>query len=160
MKLSTKNLTTKHLTTKHLTTKNLTNLNKVASEVHRKYVAGTHVGEYASKEDIVGELSLNDVEDILCLHIHGLNGAEMSKRFGVPPHTLYNICSRKQYRKLNISFQKSKKKIRGKMVFEYDKEKVIEHFKNMPKELQSLSNGVLLEERLTMVTKILKSEMY
>lgn len=46
------------------------------------------------------------------------------------------------------------------MVFEYDKEKVIEHFKNMPKELQSLSNGVLLEERLVMVTKILKSEMY
>lgn len=46
------------------------------------------------------------------------------------------------------------------MVFEYDKEKVIEHFKNMSKELQSLSNGVLLEDRLTMVTKILKSEMY
>ena len=46
------------------------------------------------------------------------------------------------------------------MVFEYDKEKVIEHFNNMPKELQSLSNGVLFEERLVMVTKILKSEMY
>ena len=46
------------------------------------------------------------------------------------------------------------------MVFEYDKEKVIEHFNNMSKELQSLSNGVLLEERLAMVTKILKSEMY
>ena len=37
---------------------------------------------------------------------------------------------------------------------------VIEHFNNMPKELQSLSNGVLLEDRLVMVTKILKSEMY
>ena len=32
------------------------------------------------------------------------------------------------------------------MVFEYDKEKVIEHFNNMSKELQSLSNGVLFEE--------------
>ena len=51
-------------------------------------------------------------------------------------------------------------KVRDKMVFEYDKEKVIEHFKNMLKDLQSLSNGVLFEERLTMVTKILKSEMY
>ena len=29
----------------NLTTKNLTNINKVASEVHRKYVAGTHIGE-------------------------------------------------------------------------------------------------------------------
>ena len=29
----------------NLTTKNLTNINKVASEVHRKYVAWTHVGE-------------------------------------------------------------------------------------------------------------------
>ena len=46
------------------------------------------------------------------------------------------------------------------MVFEYDKEKVIEHFNNMSKELQSLSNSVLLDERLVMVTKILKSEMY
>ena len=46
------------------------------------------------------------------------------------------------------------------MVFEYDKEKVIEHFNNMPKELQSLSDGVLLDERLVMTTKILKSEMY
>ena len=36
----------------------------------------------------------------------------------------------------------------------------IEHFSNISKELQSLSNGVLLEERLVMVTKILKSEMY
>ena len=36
----------------------------------------------------------------------------------------------------------------------------IEHFNNMSKELQSLSNGVLLDERLVMVTKILKSEMY
>ena len=36
----------------------------------------------------------------------------------------------------------------------------IEHFNNMSKELQSLSNGVLLEERLVMVTKILKSEVY
>ena len=34
----------------NLTTKNLTNINKVASEVHRKYVAGTHVGEVFSKE--------------------------------------------------------------------------------------------------------------
>ena len=73
---------------------------------------------------------------------------------------LCKIYRRNVFRNLNISFQKSKKKIRGKMVFEYDEEKVIEHFNNMPKELQSLSNGVLLEERLVMATKILKSEMY
>ena len=148
------------LSTKNLTTKNLTNINKVATEVHRKYVAGTHVGEYASKEDIKGELSLNDVEDIICLHIYGLHSAEMSRGLGISLHVLNNIYNRKQYRKLNISFQKSKKKIRGKMVFEYDKEKVIEHFNNMSKELQSLSDGVLLDERFVMVTKILKSEMY
>ena len=144
----------------NLTTKNLTNINKVASEVHRKYVVGTHVGEYASKQDIVGELSVNDVEDIICLHIYGLHSAEMSRGLGISPHVSNNIYNRKQYRKLNIPFQKSKKKIRGKMVFEYDKEKVIEHFKNMPKELQSLSDGVLLDKRLVMVTNILKSEMY
>ena len=40
------------------------------------------------------------------------------------------------------------------------KNEVIEHFNNMSKDLQSLSNGVLLEERLVMSTKILKSEMY
>mgnify|MGYP003599013932 FL=1 len=34
----------------NLTTKNLTNINKVASEVHRKHVVGTHVGEVFSKE--------------------------------------------------------------------------------------------------------------
>ena len=34
----------------NLTTKNLTNINKVASEVHRKYVAGTHSSEVFSKE--------------------------------------------------------------------------------------------------------------
>ena len=139
----------------NLTTKNLTNINKVATEVHRK-----HVGEYASKETIKGELSLNDVEDIICLHIYGLHSAEMSRGLGISLHVLNNIYNRKQYRKLNISFQKSKKKIRGKMVFEYDKEKVNEHFNNMSKELQSLSDGVLLDERLVMVTKILKSEMY
>ena len=47
----------------NLTTKNLTNINKVASEVHRKYVSGTHTGEYASKENIKGNLSLNGDED-------------------------------------------------------------------------------------------------
>lgn len=143
-----------------LTTKNLTNINKVASEVHRKYVAGTHASEVFSKEKCGKKYSKEDVENMICLHIYGLHGAEMSRGLGVSQHVLNNIYNRKQYRNLNISFQKSKKKIRGKMVFEYDKEKVIEHFKNMPKELQSLSNGVLLEERLMMVTKILKSEMY
>ena len=34
----------------NLTTKNLTNINKVASEVYRKHVVGTHVGEVFSKE--------------------------------------------------------------------------------------------------------------
>ena len=144
----------------NLTTKNLTNINKVASEVHRKYVAGTHVGEVFSKEKCGKKYSKEDVENIICLYIYGTNSVAMCSELGVHPHTIYNIYNRKQYRKLNISFQKSKKKIRGKMVFEYDKEKVIEHFNNMSKELQSLSNGVLLDERLVMTTKILKSEMY
>ena len=144
----------------NLTTKNLTNINKVATEVHRKYVAGTHVGESFSKEKCGKKRSKEDVENIICLCIYGTNSVVMCSGLGVSPHTIYNIYNRKQHRKLNISFQKSKKKIRGKMVFEYDKEKVIEHFNNMSKELQSLSNGVLLEERLVMVTKILKSEMY
>ena len=143
-----------------LTTKNLTNINKVATEVHRKYVAGTHSSEIFSKEKCGEKYSKEDVENIICLHIYGLHSAEMSRGLGISHHVLNNIYNRKQYRKLNISFQKSKKKIRGKMVFEYDKEKVIEHFSNMPKELQSLSNGVLLDERLVMSTKILKSEMY
>lgn len=143
-----------------LTTKNLTNINKVATEVHRKYVAGTHVGEAFSKEKCGKKYSKEDVENMICLYIYGLHSAEMSRGLGISLHVLNNIYNRKQYRKLNISFQKSKKKIRGKMVFEYDKEKVIEHFSNMSKELQSLSNGVLLEDRLVMVTKILKSEMY
>ena len=144
----------------NLTTKNLTNINKVASEVHRKYVAGTHVGEVFSKEKCGKKCSKEDVENIICLHIYGLHSTEMSRGLDISQQVLNNIYNRKQYRKLNISFQKSKKKIRGKMVFEYDKEKVIEHFNNMSKELQSLSNGVLLDERLVMVTKILKSEMY
>ena len=144
----------------NLTTKNLTNINKVASEVHRKYVAGTHVSELFSKEKCGKKYSKEDVENIICLYICGTNSVVMCSELGVPPHIIYNISNRLQYRKLNISFQKSKKKIRGKMVFEYDKEKVIEHFNNMSKELQSLSNGVLFEERLVMVTKILKSEMY
>ena len=144
----------------NLTTKNLTNINKVASEVHRKYVAGTHVGEVFSKEKCGKKYSKEDVENIICLHIYGLHSTEMSRGLDISQQVLNNIYNRKQYRKLNISFQKSKKKIRGKMVFEYDKEKVIEHFNNMSKELQSLSNGVLLDERLVMVTKILKSEMY
>lgn len=144
----------------NLTTKNLTNINKVASEVHRKYVAGTHSSEVFSKEKCGKKYSKEDVENIICLYIYGTNSVAMCIELGVPPHTIYNISNRLHYRKLNISFQKSKKNIRGKMVFEYDKEKVIEHFNNMSKELQSLSDGVLLEDRLTMVTKILKSEMY
>ena len=144
----------------NLTTKSLTNINKVATEVHRKYVSGTHVGEVFSKEKCGKKYSKGDVENIICLHIYGLHSAEMSRGLGISPHVLNNIYNRKQYRKLNVSFQKYKKKIRGKMVFEYGREKVIEHFNNMTKELQSLSNGVLLDERLVMVTKILKSEMY
>ena len=66
----------------NLTTKNLTNINKVASEVHRKYVSGTHVGEYASKEYIKGELSLNDVEDIICLHIYYKSDLKHSQIIG------------------------------------------------------------------------------
>ena len=97
---------------------------------------------------------------MICLYIYGVRGTRMSGYYDGDSGWLCKIYRRDVFRNLNISFQKSKKKIRGKMVFEYDKEKVIEHFNNMPKELQSLSNGVLLEERLTMVTKILKSEMY
>ena len=143
----------------NLTTKNLTNINKVASEVHRKYVAGTHVGELFSKEKCGKEFSKEDVENMICLYIYGVYGTRMNCVYD-DSRNLCRIYRRGVFRNLNVSFQKSKKKIRGKMVFEYDKEKVIRHFNNMPKELQSLSNGVLLEERLMMVTKILKSEMY
>ena len=143
----------------NLTTKNLTNINKVASEVHRKYVAGTHVGELFSKEKCGKEFSKEDVENMICLYIYGVYSTRMNCVYD-DSRNLCRIYRRGVFRNLNVSFQKSKKKIRGKMVFEYDKEKVIEHFNNMSKELQSLSNGVLLDERLVMVTKILKSEMY
>ena len=148
------------LSTKNLTTKNLTNINKVASEVHRKYVAGTHVGECVNEEISKSRFSKEDVENIVCLYIYGVYGSKMENYFDGSSDYFCQLYGRRFCRNLNLSFQKSKKKIRGKMVFEYDKEKVIEHFKNMPKELQSLSNGVLLDERLVMVTKILKSEMY
>lgn len=144
----------------NLTTKNLTNINKVASEVHRKYVAGTHSSETFSKEKCGKKYSKEDVENMICLYIYGVHGTRIGAVYEGDSGELCKIYRRDVFRNLNISFQKSKKKIRGKMVFEYDKEKVIEHFKNMSKELQSISNGVLLEERLTMVTKILKSEMY
>ena len=97
---------------------------------------------------------------MICLYIYGVYATRMSGAYDSDSSELCKIYRRDSFRNLNISFQKSKKKIRGKMVFEYDKEKVIEHFNNMSKELQSLSNGVLLEERLVMFTKILKSEMY
>ena len=144
----------------NLTTKNLTNINKVATEVHRKYVSGTHSSEIFSKEKCDKKYSKEDVENMICLYIYGVYATKMGDIYDGDSGNLGKIYRRDSFRKLNISFQKSKKKIRGKMVFEYDKEKVIKHFKNMSKELQSLSNGVLLEERLTMVTKILKSEMY
>lgn len=144
----------------NLTTKNLTNINKVASEVHRKYVAGTHSSEIFSKEKCGKKYSKEDVENIVCLYIYGVYGSKMENYFDWSSDYFCQLYRRRFCRNLNISFQKSKKKIRGKMVFEYDKEKVIEHFNNMPKELQSLSNGVLLDERLVMTTNILKSEMY
>ena len=144
----------------NLTTKNLTNINKVATEVHRKYVAGTHVGELFSKEKCGKKYSKEDVENMICLYIYGVYGTRLGAVYAGDYGWLCKICRRDVFRNLNVSFQKSKKKIRGKMVFEYDKEKVIEHFNNMSKELQSLSNGVLLDERLVMVTNILKSEMY
>ena len=144
----------------NLTTKNLTNINKVASEVHRKYVAGTHSSEIFSKEKCGKKYTKEDVENMICLYIYGVYATRMGCIYDGDSSELCKIYRRDAFRNLNISFQKSKKKIRGKMVFEYDKEKVIEHFKNMSKELQALSNGVLLDERLTMVTKILKSEMY
>lgn len=144
----------------NLTTKNLTNINKVATEVHRKYVAGTHSSEVFTKEKCGKKYSKEDVENMICLYIYGVYGKRMGSIYDGDYGNLYKIYRRDVFRNLNISFQKSKKKIRGKMVFEYDREKVIEHFKNIPKDLQSLSNGVLLEERLVMVTKILKSEMY
>ena len=143
-----------------LTTKNLTNINNVATEVHRKYVAGTHSSEVFSKEKCGKKYSKEDVENMICLYIYGVYATRMCSIYDGGSGELCKIYRRDVFRKLNISFQKSKKKIRGKMVFEYDKEKVIKHFKNMPKELQLLSNGILLEERLVMVTKILKSEMY
>ena len=143
-----------------LTTKNLTNINKVASEFHRKYVAGTHASEVFSKEKCGKKYSKEDVENMICLYIYGVYATRMGAVYEGDSGELCKIYRRDVFRNLNISFQKYKKKIRGKMVFEYDKEEVIKHFKNMPKELQSLSNGILLEERLMMVTKILKSEMY
>ena len=143
-----------------LTTKSLTNINKVATEVYRKYVSGTHTSEVFSKEKCGKKYSKEDVENMICLYIYGVYGTRMSGIYEGDSRELCGIYRRGSFRNLNISFQKSKKKIRGKMVFEYDKEKVIEHFNNMSKELQSLSNGVLLDERLVMVTKILKSEMY
>ena len=143
-----------------ITTKSLTNINKVASEVHRKYVAGVHSSETFSKEKCGKKYSKEDVENMICLYIYGVYGTRMGCAYESDSGELCKIYRRDVFRNLNVSFQKSKKKIRGKMVFEYDKEKVIEHFNNMSKDLQSLSNGVLLEDRLTMATKILKSEMY
>ena len=56
----------------NLTTKNLTNINNVASEVHRKYVAGTHVGECVNDEISKSRFSKEDVENMICLYIYPL----------------------------------------------------------------------------------------
>ena len=61
----------------NLTTKNLTNINKVASEVHRKYVVGTHVGEVFSKEKCGKKYSKEDVENMICLYIYGVYATRM-----------------------------------------------------------------------------------
>lgn len=69
----------------NLTTKNLTNINKVASEVHRKYVAGTHVGEVFSKEKCGKKyLSARITDD---------NGKRVGKVMSVEKHG-YENCLR------------------------------------------------------------------
>lgn len=96
--------------------------------------------------------------------MYGASNVRLAGYFNIPTGTISHTTQRDSYRRLQLSFQISKQKRLGKMVFTYDKSKVIELFDNLPQEMKQLAptiNGeyVLDESKLVVKTKILKSEI-
>ena len=131
--------------------------NKVVDEVYEKHVKHSDNGLLTNKLQYNVKLNAEQVADIICLYIYG---APILCLKDVYDYNVDGVIHRNSYRNIKIPFQTSRKKKLGKMVFTYDKELVEEHFNSLPEHLKGLSDGVIREDRLVKVTKILKSEMW
>ena len=131
--------------------------NKVVDEVYEKHVKHSDNGLLTNKIRSDALFSNEEVSDMICLHIYGVSTGVLNEFYNSNVSTTVN---RHSYRNIKIPFQTSRKKKLGKMVFTYDKELVEEHFNSLPEHLKGLSDGVIREDRLVKVAKILKSEMW
>lgn len=131
--------------------------NKVVDEIYEEHVKQNDNGLLTNKLKSNVKLNVEQVADIICLYVYGTPVLHLKD---VYDYNVEGVIHRNSYRNIKIPFQTSRKKKLGKMVFTYDKELVEEHFKSLPEHLKGLSDGVVREDRLVKVTKILKSEMW
>ena len=131
--------------------------NRIVDEVYEKHVKHSDDGLLTNELKCNVKLTVEQVADLICLYIYG---APVFRLKDIYDYNVDGVIHRNSYRNIKIPFQTSRKKKLGKMVFTYDKELVDEHFNSLPEHLKGLSDGVIREERLVKVTKILKSEMW
>ena len=140
-------------------TKQIIPINKVVNDVYKNHVANKQINDVVAKVHTNSSLTIEQVEQIIVLYIYGVSNNNIMKWFDITLSIVQSATTRKCYRKLDLSFQISKQKRLGKMVFTYDKDLVEKYFNSLPDELKYLSNGVMIEDRLVIKTKILKSEI-
>lgn len=140
-------------------TENLLPLNKVVYDVYKNHVANKQINDINDTYKENSQLTKEQVEQIIVLWIYGATNNTLMFGLNLERGVVQTTRTRMCYRKLDLSFQISKQKRLGKMVFTYDKDLVEKYFNSLPDELKQLSKGVMIEDRLVIKTKILKSEI-
>lgn len=146
------------------TKKDLVYLNKPTQQVYKEHVANTQINDVTEVEAKSKYLTKEQIEQIIVLNMYGASNVRLAGYFNIPSGTISHTTQRDSYRRLQLSFQISKQKRLGKMVFTYDKEVVQAIFDNLPQEMKQLvtvvdGEYVLDESKLVVKTKILKSEI-
>lgn len=146
------------------TKKDLIYLNKPTQQVYKEHVANTQINDVTEVEAKSKYLTKEQIEQIIVLNMYGASNVRMESLFGVSNDMISKVVTRGSYRRLQLSFQISKQKRLGKMVFTYDKDVVEAILDNLPQEMKQLvpvvdGEYVLDESKLVVKTKILKSEI-
>lgn len=132
---------------------------KLVDSIYKNNVENVTMNGHKDEAHSRSKMSTEEIAQAIVMHIHGVETIDIANALDVKYLNAYHAVVRKAHRALKLTFQISKKKSLGKMVFTYDEGLVREYYETLPKELKGLCSE-LISDRLVVKSKLLKSEMY
>ena len=132
---------------------------RLVDSIYKNNVENVTMNGHKDEAHSRSKMSTEEIVQAIVMHIYGAETIDIANALDFRYQNAYEAVFRKTHRALRLPFQISKKKSLGKMVFTYDEGVVREYYETLPSELKSLC-GELINDRLVVKSKLLKSEMY